>query len=61
MRSSWRGVEEAIAKGDSKAAVEALRVAESKTMRAAGHNTVHKNTASRKVARLTKRVKALSK
>jgi small subunit ribosomal protein S20 len=61
MRSSWRGVEDAIAKGDAKAAVTALREAESKTMRAAGKNTVHKNTASRKVARLTKRVKALSK
>lgn len=61
MRSSWRGVEDAIAKGDAKAALTALRTAESKTMRAAGKNTVHKNTASRKVARLTKRVKALSK
>jgi small subunit ribosomal protein S20 len=61
MRSSWRGVEEAIAKGDSKAALAALREAESQTMRAAGSKVVHKNTASRKVARLTKRVKAIGK
>jgi small subunit ribosomal protein S20 len=61
MRSSWRGVEEAIAKGDAKVAAAELQKAESQTMRAAGNGVVHKRTASRKVSRLTKRVKALAK
>ena len=36
MRSTWRSVEEAIAAGDAKKAQEALRAAESETMKAAG-------------------------
>ncbi len=60
MRSTWRAVEEAIAAGDAKKAQEALREAESQTMRASAKKVVHKNTASRKVARLSKRVGALA-
>ncbi len=60
MRSTWRSVEEAIASGDAKVATEALRAAESQTMRAAKKGVVHKNLASRKVSRLSKRVAALS-
>ncbi len=60
MRSSWRTVEEAIAAGDGKAAAEALRAAESETMRAVSKGVVHKNLGSRKVSRLAKRVTALS-
>ncbi|MGD9966321.1 MAG: 30S ribosomal protein S20 [Hyphomonadaceae bacterium] len=60
MRSSWRTVEEAIAAGDVKQAQEALRAAESATMQAAGKGVVHKNLASRKVSRLSKRIAALS-
>jgi small subunit ribosomal protein S20 len=60
MRSTWRSVEEAIATGDAKVATEALRAAESQTMRAAKTGIVHKNLASRKVSRLSKRVAALS-
>lgn len=60
MRSSWRTVEEAIASGDGKAAAEALRAAESETMRAVSKGVVHKNLGSRKVSRLAKRVTALS-
>jgi small subunit ribosomal protein S20 len=60
MRSSWRTVEEAIASGDAKKAQEALRDAESATMKAAGNGVVHKNLASRKVSRLSKRIAALS-
>jgi small subunit ribosomal protein S20 len=60
MRGEWRGVEEAIAKGDAKGAADALKRAESQTMRAAGHKVVHKKAASRKVSRLTQRVKKLS-
>lgn len=61
MRTSWRDVEEAIAAGDQKKAVEALRKAESDTMRSAGKGVVHKNLASRKVSRLSKRVAAIGK
>jgi small subunit ribosomal protein S20 len=60
MRSSWRTAEEAIAAGDAKAAQKALRDAESETMRAVTKGVMHKNTGSRKVARLTKRVAALT-
>jgi small subunit ribosomal protein S20 len=60
MRSSWRKVEEAIAAGDSKSAQEALRAAESETMRAVSKGVVHKNLGSRKVSRLAKRVGSLS-
>lgn len=61
MRSSWRTVEEAIASGDSKKAAEALRAAESETMRAVSNGIVHKNLGSRKVSRLSKRIAALSR
>jgi len=60
MRNSWRTVEEAIAAGDAKTAAEALRSAESETMRAVSKGVVHKNQGSRKVSRLTKRVAALT-
>lgn len=60
MRSSWRTVEEAIAAGDAKKAEEALRQAESATMKAAAKGVVHKNLGSRKVSRLAGRVAALS-
>ncbi len=60
MRSSWRKVEEAIASGDARSAAEALRTAESETMRAVSRGVVHKNLGSRKVSRLSKRIAALS-
>ena len=54
-----RKVEEALASGDQTAAQAALKAAEPEIMRAATKGVVHKNAASRKVSRLTKRVKAL--
>ena len=60
MRSSWRIVEEAIDAGDAKTAQDALKAAESETMRAVSKGVVHKNLGSRKVSRLAKRVGALS-
>lgn len=60
MRTSIRNVEEALASGDQKAAAEALRNAQPELMRAAQKGILHKNTASRKVSRLSARVKALS-
>ena len=60
MRTYMRGVEEAIASGDNKAAEAALRAAEPLVMRAAQKGILHKNTASRKISRLTARVKKLA-
>jgi small subunit ribosomal protein S20 len=60
MRTYIRKVEEAVSAGDSTAALAALRAAEPIMMRAAQNGIVHKNAASRKVSRLTKRVQALA-
>lgn len=60
MRTFMRKVEEAIASGNQTEAFTALRAAEPEMMRAAQKGIVHKNTASRKVSRLTARIKALS-
>jgi small subunit ribosomal protein S20 len=60
MRTYLRKVEEAIAAGDGAAAKEALRAAEPEIMRAAQKGVLHKNTASRKVSRLSSRVRSIS-
>jgi small subunit ribosomal protein S20 len=60
VRSSVRKVEEAIAKGDKQAAITALAAAEPELMRGAQKGVTHKNAASRKVSRLTKRIRALA-
>jgi len=60
MRTEVRKVEEALAAKDAAAAAEALRAAEPVLARAAQKGIVHKNAASRKISRLTKRVKALA-
>ncbi len=60
MRGFIRKVEEAIASGDKDAARQALRDAEPQIMKAASKGIVHRNTASRKVSRLTHRVEALA-
>ncbi len=54
-----RKVEEAIASGNKEVATQSLVAAESEIMRAAGKGVFHKHTASRKVARLTARVRTL--
>ena len=59
VRSSWRKVEEALAAGDAKSAIEALRNAESATMKAVSRGVLHKNSGSRKVSRLSHRLAAL--
>jgi small subunit ribosomal protein S20 len=61
MRIFMRKVEEAIASGNATAAREALRAAEPELMRAAQKGVVPKNTASRKVSRLTHRIAMLAK
>jgi len=61
LRNSVRKVEEAIASGDRVVASEALKTAEPAIMRAAQRGTVHKNTASRKVSRLSHAIAKLAK
>jgi small subunit ribosomal protein S20 len=60
VRSYVRKVEEAIASGNKEAAQAALVAAQPELMRAATKGILHENTASRKVSRLNRRVKALS-
>ncbi len=60
VRGFIRKVEEAIASGDQKAASEALREAQPELMRAASKGVMHANTVSRKISRLSARVKAVS-
>ncbi|CUH34113.1 hypothetical protein JSE7799_01035 [Jannaschia seosinensis] len=59
IRTYLRRVEEAIASGDQAAAAEALKVAQPELMRGVTKGVFHKNTASRKVSRLSARVKAI--
>lgn len=59
VRGFVRKVEEAIASGDKSAAEAALKAAQPELMRGATKGVLHRNTASRKVSRLAKRVKAL--
>jgi small subunit ribosomal protein S20 len=60
-RSAVRLVEEAIATGDRGKALEAMKQAEPQLMKAARTGQVHRNTASRKISRLTKRIALLKK
>jgi small subunit ribosomal protein S20 len=60
MRTFVGKVEDALAAGDKAAAVAAMKHAEPEMMKAAQTGVVHKNTASRKVSRLVKRVKAMA-
>ena len=59
IRSTVRKVEEALAAGDRSAAEAALKAAQPELMRGAQKGVIHKNAASRKVSRLTSRLKAL--
>jgi small subunit ribosomal protein S20 len=60
MRTFLRKVEEAITSGDKTAAESALRAAQPEIDRAAQKGILHRNTASRKVSRLSKRIKAIA-
>lgn len=60
MRSSVRGVEEAIASGDKAKATAALKAVEPVLVRTAQKGIMHKKTASRKVSRLASRVKNMA-
>lgn len=60
LKSTVRGVEEAIASGDKAAAAAALRAVEPILVRTAQKGVIHKKTASRKVSRLAARVKSMA-
>lgn len=60
IRTFIRKVEEAISGGVKESAVSAIRLAEKEIMRGVRKGVIHQNTASRKISRLTKRVKTLA-
>ena len=59
VRTFVKKVEAAIAAGDREAAGEALKKAQPELMRGVTRGVVKKNTASRKISRLSRRIKAL--
>ena len=59
IRTHLRRVEEAIASGNKDDATEALKAAQPELMRGVTKGVFHKNTAARKMSRLSARVKAL--
>jgi small subunit ribosomal protein S20 len=59
IRRFLRKVEEAISSGDQSKAAAALREAQPEVMRGVTKGVLHKNTAARKISRLSRRVKAL--
>jgi small subunit ribosomal protein S20 len=60
LKSELRKVEEAIASGNKATALAALAAAEPILVRTAQKGVIHKRTASRKVSRLTARLKAMA-
>ena len=60
IRTFVKRVEAAITSGDKSAAQIALREAQPELMRGVTKGVLHKNTVSRKISRLSARVKAVS-
>ena len=60
VRTFIRKVEEAIESGDKSAAVTALQVAQPEMARSAQKGIFHKNTISRKISRLSSKVKIMA-
>lgn len=59
IRTFVKKVEAALEAGDKAAAADALKAAQPEMARGVAKGVLHKNTASRKFSRLTKRVAAL--
>ena len=59
IRTFVKKVEAAIAGGDKSAAADALKAAQPELARGVARGVLHKNTASRKMSRLSKRVASL--
>ena len=56
-----RKVEDALESKDAKSAMDSLKAAQPEIMRGVTKGIFHKNTASRKISRLSSRIKAISK
>lgn len=59
MRTFVKKVEEAIAEGNSSVAKEALRAAQPEIQKCISKGILHKNTAARKLSRLSARIKKI--
>lgn len=59
IRTFVKKVEAAVEGGDKDAAAEALKAAQPELARGVARGVLHRNTAARKLSRLTKRVAAL--
>jgi small subunit ribosomal protein S20 len=59
IRTFIKAVESALASGDKATAADALKKAQPELARGVARGVLHKNTASRKFSRLTKRVSSL--
>lgn len=59
IRTFLRKAEEAIESGDKEAAAAAVRALQPELMRGVSKGVFHKNTAARKMSRLSARVKAI--
>jgi small subunit ribosomal protein S20 len=59
IRTHIKNVEQAIASGDKDAAAKALRDAQPEIIRGAQKGVAHRNTAARKISRLSRRVNAM--
>lgn len=60
IRTFLRRVEEAITGGDQAVAVSALKEAQPEIQRGVTKGVLHKNTASRKISRLSSRIKSMA-
>ncbi|MEZ8015177.1 MAG: 30S ribosomal protein S20 [Ascidiaceihabitans sp.] len=60
IKTFLRAVEEAIESGDKEASIAALRAAQPELMRGVTKGIFHKNTVSRKISRLSARVKSIT-
>lgn len=60
IRTFVKKVESAIESGVAEQAVAAMRLAEPELMRGVSKGVLHKNTASRKISRLTQRIAKLA-
>ena len=61
IRTFLKKVDEALETGEEKLALDALKKAQPELMRGVSKGLMHKNTAARKMSRLSSRVKSLSK
>ena len=61
IRTFLKKVDEALETGEEKVAFDALKNAQPELMRGVSKGLMHKNTAARKMSRLSSRVKSLSK